>query len=110
MRFYADENFPLDTVIELRRLGHDVLTMFEDGRANKSIRDESVLKRSTKLERILLTINRLDFKRLHNSDSNHSGIVICTFDPDFVNQASRIDEVCQNSEKVEGTLLRTYRK
>lgn len=33
MRFYADENFPLDTVIELRRLGHDVLTMFEDGRA-----------------------------------------------------------------------------
>lgn len=110
MRFYADENFPLDTVIELRRLGHDVLTMFEDGRANKSIPDESVLKRSIKLERVLLTINRLDFKRLHNADSNHAGIVICTFDPDFVNQASCIDEVCRNSDKVEGTLLRTYRK
>ncbi len=110
MRFYADENFPLDTVIELRRLGHDVLTMFEDGRANKAIPDEAVLTRATKLERVLLTINRRDFKRLHNADPNHAGIVICTFDPDFVNQASRIDEVCQNSEKVEGTLLRTYRK
>lgn len=110
MRFYADENIPLDAVIELRRLGHDVLTMFEDGRANKAIPDEAVLTRATELERVLLTINRRDFKRLHNADPNHAGILICTFDPDFVNQASRIDEVCQDSEKVEGALLRTYRK
>ena len=110
MRFYADENFPLDAVIELRRLGHDVLTMFEDGRANKALPDEAVLTRAAKLDRVLLTINRLDFKRLHNADNNHAGIVICTFDPDFMNQASRIDEVCRNSEKVEGALLRTYRK
>ncbi len=110
MRFYADENFPLDTVIELRRLGHDVLTMFEDGRANKAIPDEAVLTRATILKRVLLTINRRDFKRLHNADRNHAGILICTFDPDFVNQAFRIDEVYRNSEKVEGTLLRTYRK
>ncbi len=34
MQFYADENFPLDVVIELQRLGNDVLTAFEDGRAN----------------------------------------------------------------------------
>ncbi len=34
MRFYADENFPLPVVAELRRFGHDVLTAFEDGRAN----------------------------------------------------------------------------
>lgn len=110
MQFYADENFPIDTVIELRRLGHDVLTMFEDGRANKSIPDESVLKRSTKLDRILLTINRLDFKRLHNSDSNHSGIVICTFDPDFINQARSIDIVCHDADALEGVLLRVYRE
>ncbi len=31
MRFYADENFPMDVVTELRRLGHDVLTALEDG-------------------------------------------------------------------------------
>lgn len=39
-RLYADENFPLPVVEELRRLGHDVLTMYEDGRANQSISDE----------------------------------------------------------------------
>jgi predicted nuclease of predicted toxin-antitoxin system len=110
MRFYADENFPLDTVIELRRLGHDVLTIFEDGRANKAIADEAVLRRATKLDRVLLTINRLDFKRLHNADQSHAGIVICTFDPDFVNQATRIDEVCRDAESIKGTLVRTYRK
>jgi hypothetical protein len=35
MRFYADENFPLAVVIELRKLGHDVLTTLEDERANQ---------------------------------------------------------------------------
>ncbi len=35
MRFYADENFPLAVVIGLRRLGHDVLTVFEDGRPTR---------------------------------------------------------------------------
>lgn len=42
-RFYADENFPLPVVEELRRLGHDVLTMYEDGKANQSVLDEDVL-------------------------------------------------------------------
>ncbi len=46
MRLYADENFPLPVVAELRRLGHDVLTAFEDGRANKGIADEAVLARA----------------------------------------------------------------
>jgi uncharacterized protein DUF5615 len=31
MALYADENFPLRVVEELRRLGHDVITTFEDG-------------------------------------------------------------------------------
>lgn len=110
MRFYADENFPLDTVIELRRLGHDVLTMFEDGRANKAIPDTAVLVRATKLDRVVLTINRPDFKRLHNADQNHAGIVICTFDADFVNQAFRIDEACRETGSLRGAMMRTYRK
>lgn len=70
MRFYADENFPLPVVAELRGLGHDVLTVFEDGRANQKIGDEKVLNRSRRLGRVLLTINRLDFKRLHQRDIN----------------------------------------
>jgi predicted nucleic acid-binding protein len=112
MRFYADESFPLDTVIGLRRLGHDVLTMLEDGRANKAIPDDAVLKRAAKLNRILLTINRRDFKRLHNADANatHAGIVICTFDPDFEHQAKSIDEACPADKEVLGALIRVYRR
>ena len=34
---YADENFPLPVVAELRRLGFDVLTMYEDDKANQSL-------------------------------------------------------------------------
>jgi hypothetical protein len=32
---YADENFPLEVVEALRRLGHDVLTALEAGQANQ---------------------------------------------------------------------------
>ena len=33
-RFYSNENFPKRVVEELRRLGHDVLTSYEAGRAS----------------------------------------------------------------------------
>ena len=36
---YADENFPLPVVDELRRLGFDVVTMYEDDKANRSLTD-----------------------------------------------------------------------
>jgi hypothetical protein len=71
MALYADENFPLRVVEELRRLGHDVLTAFEDGRANQSILDSDLLARATAIDRALLTLNRIDFKRLHRPRRNH---------------------------------------
>jgi hypothetical protein len=49
MKLYADENFPLDVVKELRNLGHDVITALEDGKANLLIPDESVLERAIEL-------------------------------------------------------------
>ncbi len=109
MLFYADENFPLDVAIELRRLGNDVLTAFEDGRANQAIEDEKVLRRATKLFRSVLTINRIDFKRLHQSNPNHGGIVICTFDGDFAGQARRINETCGKLPQIKNELVRIYR-
>ena len=109
MLFYADENFPLAVVVELRRLGHDVLTAFEDGRANKSIADELVLARSTKLDRIVLTLNRIDFRRLHNSGQSHSGMILCTVDPDFVAQAGRIHKVCEVEDGLNGKMIRVNR-
>lgn len=109
MLFYADENFPLAVVTELCNLGHDVLTALEDDRANQKIPDEKVLERATELGRAVLTINRLDFKRLHHADINHTGIVICTFDADFIGQAQRIDEACKEFNEIKGQLIRVYR-
>jgi predicted nuclease of predicted toxin-antitoxin system len=109
MLFYADENFPLAVIAELRNLGHDVLTAFEDERANQRIPDEEVLERAIELNRTVLTINRIDFKRLHNANSNHAGIVICTFDADFIGQAERIDEACKRFQEIKDQLVRVYR-
>ena len=39
-RLYANENFPLPVVEELRRLGHNVLTIHETGKSGQSISDE----------------------------------------------------------------------
>ena len=49
---YADENVPLPVVEELRRLGHDVLTMLDDGKANQRYPDASVLRDATTLGRV----------------------------------------------------------
>lgn len=51
MQFYSDENFPLPAIEELRNLGHDVLTIFDDGRANQEIPDEEVLARATETKK-----------------------------------------------------------
>ena len=109
MALYADENFPLRVVEELRQLGHDVLTAFEDGRANQSVTDQELLTRATELDRAVLTLNRLDFKRLHLQITNHAGIVICTEDPDRVGQAQRIAASIDRAGDLKGQLIRVYR-
>ena len=110
MALYADENFPLRVVEELRRLGQDVLTAFEDGKANQSVTDQELLARATELGRAVLTLNRLDFKRLHLSASNHSGIIICTEDPDRIGQAQRIVDSVVEAGELQGRLIRVYRR
>src|SRR5215203_7329482 len=102
MALYADENFPLRVVEELRRLGHDVITALEDGKANQSITDKDLLARATELHRAVLTLNRLDFKRLHLQMPDHAGIIICTEDPDRVGQAQRIAESLDSTERLHG--------
>jgi predicted nuclease of predicted toxin-antitoxin system len=82
--FYADEQFPLKTTQQLRILDHDVLTVQDAGKANQRIPDDEVLAFATMQERAVLTLNRRDFIRLHNQDSNHAGIVVCKDDFDKV--------------------------
>ena len=109
MELYADENFPLRVVEELRHLGHDVLTAFEDGRANQSITDTDILARATVANRALVTLNRIDFKRLHRQIPNHAGIIICTEDPDRLGQAKRITAAIAEMVDLRGKLIRVYR-
>jgi hypothetical protein len=108
-RLYADENFPFPVVEELRSLGHDVLTMVEDGQANKRVSDEQVLTIAYSKQRTLLTTNRKHFIRLHNDNAPHSGIIVCTFDPDFVGQAKRIDQAIRDHEDLARALIRVNR-
>jgi predicted nuclease of predicted toxin-antitoxin system len=109
VRLYASENFPLPVVEELRRLGHDILTIQETGQANQEYPDEAVLASAIADNRVVLTINRKDFIRLHKMSSDHKGIIVCTADLDFVGQASRIHEAIQAHGSVIGKLIRVNR-
>ncbi len=108
-RFYSNENFPQLAVKELRRLGHDILTVLEAGRANQSIPDEEVLAFAKSHNRAILTLNRKHFIRLHQLSPDHAGIIVCTFDPDFLGQAQRIDNAIKELNSLQGQLLRINR-
>jgi hypothetical protein len=88
MLLYADENFPLPVVEELRRIGHDVLTAQEDGR--QSAPDPDILTRAHTLGRAVLTHNRRHFERLHHQGLHHSGILSATRDDDSSALAARV--------------------
>ena len=108
-RLYANENFPLPVVEELRRLGHDAITIHETGKAGQSMSDENVLTFAKNENRILLTLNRKHFIRLHNTQLNHAGIIACSFDIDFVGQAHRIHEAIKSQNQLPCQLIRLNR-
>jgi Domain of unknown function (DUF5615) len=78
---YADENFP-----------------------------QSILARATELGRAIVTLNRRDFKRLHTQIPDHSGIIICTEDPDRLHQAQAIVQSIADAVELRGKLIRVYRR
>ena len=109
-KLYVNENFPLGVVEILQSFGHDVLTSLNAGNANQRIPDEDVLKFAEHQDRILLTLNRRDFIRLHRLNSVHAGIIVCTEDADFAALAQRIDDKLSNPEKkFDNELIRVYK-
>ena len=108
-RLYSNENFPLPVVEELRELGHDVLTIQETGKANQATSDEDVLAFANEKQRILLTLNRRHFIRLHNKRQPHAGILACTFDPDFSAFAKRIDDAIREEGSFSQKVVRINR-
>jgi hypothetical protein len=108
-KLYSNENFPLPVVRLLGHQGHDVLTTLDAGKAGVAIPDAEVLRFATELGRAVLTLNRKDFIRLHLASSNHAGIVVCTFDPNFEAQAERIAEALKACLALGGQLIRVNR-
>jgi uncharacterized protein with PIN domain len=105
-RLYSNENFPIDIVKKLRYLGHDVLTSSEAGQANQGIPDDDVLKFAHQQERVVITLNREDFIRLHRDGNEHSGIIICKDDRDYDAQASKVHELILDATELNSRLFR----
>jgi hypothetical protein len=108
-RLDADEDFTLQVVVELRALGHDVLTVQEAGRGNQRIEGADVLAFATGQGRSVLTFNRRDFIYLHRMASRHGGIFVCTRDRDATALAPRIHREILARLSLEDQLVRITR-
>jgi hypothetical protein len=106
-RLYADEDFYFPVVLELRQLGHDVLTVQEAGQSGGD--DPAVLAFATKDGRAVVTLNRRHFRRLHRQSAAHAGIIICTRDQDSPALASRIHQAISSHASLVGQLIRIIR-
>jgi hypothetical protein len=108
-RLFADENFPFPVVEALRRIGHDVVTVADAGKAEQALTDKAVLEMATADQRAVVTLNRKHFVRLHRTEPNHAGVVVCSLDLDFDGQAARIDQAIATQESLVGRLIRVNR-
>ena len=106
-RLYADEQFPRPVVEYLRNLGHDVLTVQAAGNSGKS--DPEVLAFAIADNRAVLTQNRRDFVKLHRSQPNHAGMIICSDDQNFARLAERTHAAIAIEESLPGKLIRVMR-
>lgn len=78
-RLYADEHVPIRILNALRRLGHDVVSVrqTDTSKSGDSTPDELVLQYAAAQQRIVLTFNEDDFRRLHEQNARHAGIICC---------------------------------
>ena len=86
-----------------------MLTIQENGLGGQAVSDETVLKAAATSGRILLTLNRKHFIVLHKQQPNHAGIVVCSFDVDFIGQARRIHAEIASQKDLRGQLIRINR-
>lgn len=109
-KLYTNENVPLPVAEELRRLGHDVMTVQESGLGGQSVPDHAVLKFAIDQDRCLITLNRRHFVKLHVETPVHPGLIVCTTDGDFMALAARIDAVVHGTPSLAGKLMRVNRQ
>ncbi len=110
IKLYANENFPLPVVLLLRNAGLDVLTIQETGYGQQAVSDEAVLKFASANSRAVITFNRRHFISLHQSNPDHNGIIVCTFDINFERLTKNILDILSREKNLEGKLLRVIRR
>ena len=108
-RLYTNENFPVPVALERRRLGHDVLTIQETGKASEALPDADNLELAIRERRAVVTYNRKDFIRLHRERPDHEGIIVCTVDQDENALAARIHAALEATSDLRGKLIRINR-
>jgi hypothetical protein len=109
-RLLADEDFNQKVVVELRQLGHDVVTVQELGPGYRGIQDPDVLALAIRLGRAVLTHNRRHFIRLHQQVRPHFGILVCTRDDANVAAlAARIHQAIVTQPSLADRLTRVNR-
>jgi uncharacterized protein with PIN domain len=109
-RLYADEQFPFPVVEFLRLLGHDVLTVQSAGKAGQKIPDPEVLAFATEENRVVVTLNKSDFIKLHKSCFHHAGIIVCSDDRNWEALANRINTAINAEEILVDRLIRVNRQ
>ncbi len=57
----------------------------------------------------MLSLNRKHFVRLHGVQPDHAGIVVRTFDADFIGQANRINDAITTRPQPSSQLIRINR-
>jgi len=90
-------------------MGHDILTLYDTGKAGQAVSDDEVLETARQDSRVLLTFNRKHFIRLHRQHPDHAGIIVCTFDPDFAALALRIHSALVAQPAFDNQLIRINR-
>jgi hypothetical protein len=104
-RLLADEAFPRPVMIELQRLGHDIIGLEETGRLSRWSLDDEVLRVVISSKRALLTLDR-GFVSLLGERAQHPGMIVCAFDLDFIGLAQRIDRTLSTIKQLDGQIIR----
>ena len=85
------------------------MTVQEAGQGERRIPDDVVLSFAHADRRAVMTHNRRDFINLHRQGAEHSGIIVCTVDPDPLALAFRIDAAIAKAESLEGRMIKVNR-
>ncbi|NJC27614.1 DUF5615 family PIN-like protein [Neolewinella antarctica] len=102
----ADEDFNQKVIPLLRDAGYDITSIKDLGLDRQWFSDNKVLELAIEKDRIILTHNWRDFKKLHAQVETHPGILACFQTSDYIFLAERIQQHLSEQE----TFRSTYHK